>query len=259
MAKIPKPPFKWRITNGPWFSNAVATLCLDKQPRVRPLGHRRRHGRFGDHQGGAPGGLKQEPRHRDTPARRCLTGAWSPARSGRDHSAARAEAERSRSRPGGDPDAAPVSAGDGRCRYGSRARDRVSRTGRDYLENSARTSASWSTAQRRSSSEIDHRRGEPDRRAVGVLGQHAAGHQRLGDLPAGRQGRVDVDARPQPAPAYGDHAVADQRRAAARAAPRRARWPAAWYSPVFSISMTARADRAGQRVAAEGGAVLARA
>jgi hypothetical protein len=32
MAKIPKPPFKWRITNGPWFSNAVATLCLDNSP-----------------------------------------------------------------------------------------------------------------------------------------------------------------------------------------------------------------------------------
>jgi hypothetical protein len=32
MAKIPKPPFKWRITNGPWFSNAVATLCLDDSP-----------------------------------------------------------------------------------------------------------------------------------------------------------------------------------------------------------------------------------
>ncbi|WP_329092077.1 MULTISPECIES: alkaline phosphatase D family protein [unclassified Streptosporangium] len=31
-AKIPKPPFKWRITNGPWFSNAVAILSLDTNP-----------------------------------------------------------------------------------------------------------------------------------------------------------------------------------------------------------------------------------
>ncbi|MFI6510251.1 alkaline phosphatase D family protein [Streptosporangium sp. NPDC050855] len=30
--KIPRPPFKWRITNGPWFSNAVAVLCLDTSP-----------------------------------------------------------------------------------------------------------------------------------------------------------------------------------------------------------------------------------
>jgi hypothetical protein len=31
-ARIPKPPFKWRITNGPWFSNAVAILSLDAVP-----------------------------------------------------------------------------------------------------------------------------------------------------------------------------------------------------------------------------------
>ncbi|WP_449343696.1 alkaline phosphatase D family protein [Streptosporangium amethystogenes] len=32
LAKIPKAPFKWRITNGPWFSNAVAVLSLDTAP-----------------------------------------------------------------------------------------------------------------------------------------------------------------------------------------------------------------------------------
>lgn len=32
LARIPKPPFKWRITNGPWFSNAMATLSLDTTP-----------------------------------------------------------------------------------------------------------------------------------------------------------------------------------------------------------------------------------
>ncbi|GIH98514.1 metallophosphatase [Planobispora takensis] len=28
LAKIPRPPIKWRITDGPWFSNAIATLSL---------------------------------------------------------------------------------------------------------------------------------------------------------------------------------------------------------------------------------------
>ncbi|MFF5213155.1 alkaline phosphatase D family protein [Streptosporangium sp. NPDC000396] len=32
LAGIPKPPFKWRIVHGPWFSNAVATLSLDTAP-----------------------------------------------------------------------------------------------------------------------------------------------------------------------------------------------------------------------------------
>ena len=57
---------QWRITNGPWFPNAVATLCLDSPGRS--LGHRRRHERLGDHHGGAQGGLRQEPGDRDTPS-----------------------------------------------------------------------------------------------------------------------------------------------------------------------------------------------
>ena len=28
----PQAAVQWRITNGPWFSNAVATLCLDNSP-----------------------------------------------------------------------------------------------------------------------------------------------------------------------------------------------------------------------------------
>lgn len=32
LARIPKPPFTWRVTNGPWFSNALATLSLDTTP-----------------------------------------------------------------------------------------------------------------------------------------------------------------------------------------------------------------------------------
>ncbi|GAA1017162.1 metallophosphatase [Acrocarpospora pleiomorpha] len=36
-ARLPKPPFKWRITNGPWFSNALATLTFptDGVPEAR--------------------------------------------------------------------------------------------------------------------------------------------------------------------------------------------------------------------------------
>ncbi|MBG0816021.1 alkaline phosphatase D family protein [Planomonospora sp. ID82291] len=29
LAKIPRPPIRWRITEGPWFSNAIATLDLE--------------------------------------------------------------------------------------------------------------------------------------------------------------------------------------------------------------------------------------
>ncbi|MFI6885585.1 alkaline phosphatase D family protein [Streptosporangium canum] len=32
LARIPKPPFKWRIVHGPWFSNALATLSLGTGP-----------------------------------------------------------------------------------------------------------------------------------------------------------------------------------------------------------------------------------
>ncbi|MFF4415183.1 alkaline phosphatase D family protein [Streptosporangium sp. NPDC001559] len=32
LARIPRPPFGWRVTNGPWFSNALATLSLDTTP-----------------------------------------------------------------------------------------------------------------------------------------------------------------------------------------------------------------------------------
>lgn len=32
LAKIPRPPFSWRIVHGPWFSNAVANLTLDTVP-----------------------------------------------------------------------------------------------------------------------------------------------------------------------------------------------------------------------------------
>jgi hypothetical protein len=28
LARVPRPPFRWRITKGPWFQNAVATLTL---------------------------------------------------------------------------------------------------------------------------------------------------------------------------------------------------------------------------------------
>ncbi|WP_246074690.1 hypothetical protein [Nonomuraea terrae] len=28
LAGVPRPPFRWRITKGPWFQNAVATLTL---------------------------------------------------------------------------------------------------------------------------------------------------------------------------------------------------------------------------------------
>ncbi|MGP3910248.1 alkaline phosphatase D family protein [Nonomuraea sp. 10N515B] len=31
LARIPRPPFRWRITKGPWFQNAVATLTLPDQ------------------------------------------------------------------------------------------------------------------------------------------------------------------------------------------------------------------------------------
>ena len=32
LARIPRPPFSWRIIHGPWFSNAVAGLSLDTVP-----------------------------------------------------------------------------------------------------------------------------------------------------------------------------------------------------------------------------------
>ena len=28
-AKVPDPPFRWRITKGPWFDNSIATLRVD--------------------------------------------------------------------------------------------------------------------------------------------------------------------------------------------------------------------------------------
>nr|BFE88059.1 hypothetical protein GCM10020093_106600 [Planobispora longispora] len=34
-ARIPRPPIRWRITDGPWFSNAIATLSLEGPVSVR--------------------------------------------------------------------------------------------------------------------------------------------------------------------------------------------------------------------------------
>ncbi|MFC4059478.1 alkaline phosphatase D family protein [Planomonospora corallina] len=35
LARVPRPPIRWRITDGPWFSNAIATLTLDEAPSAR--------------------------------------------------------------------------------------------------------------------------------------------------------------------------------------------------------------------------------
>ena len=52
-------------------------------------------------------------------------------------------------------------------------------------QSSVSDASSWSSAQSRSSSRDHQRRRQPDGRAVGVLGQHAAVHQPLADLAAG--------------------------------------------------------------------------
>lgn len=90
-----------------------------------------------------------------------------------------------------------------------------------------------------------------------VLDQHAQLHQPLGDLPARAVPRGDVDARPQPAPAYGGHRTpADQQ----------VQLPVQVVAELGGTLLVLagaqhrdhlQGDRAGQRVAAEGGAVLA--
>ena len=118
------------------------------------------------------------------------------------------------------------------------------------------TAASWSRPQPRSSSLTTSGGSETDRRAVGVLRQDAAGHQGLADLPAGADRGVDVDACPQAAGADADDAVADHRietRAHDDAEPGGAGLELAGGQHVDDRA----ADRAGQRVAAEGAAVLA--
>ena len=82
-------------------------------------------------------------------------------------------------------------------------------------------------------------------------------HQPLAGLAAGHQRRVDVDAGPQAAAATAvtPCPISPFRRVCRRSPSSAAR---AWYSPVFSSAITARADRARQRVAAERRAVLAR-
>ena len=56
----------------------------------------------------------------------------------------------------------------------------------------------------------DERRREAQGRAVGVLGQHTAVGQREADLLAGRERRVDVDARPQAERADAGDALAQE-------------------------------------------------
>src|SRR5918998_4572353 len=58
----------------------------------------------------------------------------------------------------------------------------------------------------------DHDRGgQPDGRAVGVLGQHTAAGQRLTQVAAAGQGGIEIHPGPQAARAYADHAAPEQR------------------------------------------------
>src|SRR5262249_5161491 len=81
----------------------------------------------------------------------------------------------------------------------------------------------------------DQGRGKPDRRAVGVLGQHPALGEPLAGLPAGQRG--ELDAGPQPAPPHVAHARLGQRRQPG--GPVRARLGRA-LSPVASTAITSR-------------------
>jgi hypothetical protein len=56
----------------------------------------------------------------------------------------------------------------------------------------------------------DQRRSDAQRTFVGLLAEDAAITQRHRDLAPGLGGRVDVDAGPQAAPAYGHQTLADQ-------------------------------------------------
>ncbi len=91
--------------------------------------------------------------------------------------------------------------------------------------------------------------GEPDRAAVGVLGEYPGCHQAFGDLAAVQLG--ELDSGPQAA------ARTSRTTLAGSAFSRSCRWvpslaDCSWNSPVFSMAMTSRAMAQASGIAAEG-------
>ena len=128
-----------------------------------------------------------------------------------------------------------------------------------YGAQPASTAASWSTAWSISSSVITSGGASRIVEPWVSLASTPRAAQPLAGLPAGHQRRVDVDAGPQAAAAHRDDALADQRRPGRRAGARPSSAERALVLAGGQQPDDRAADRAGQRVAAERRAVLARA
>ena len=118
------------------------------------------------------------------------------------------------------------------------------------------TDSNWSRAQSRSSWLIISGGASLIVRAVRVLGEHARSAQPLADLAPGQRRRTRRRPTGRGRALRGRCCAGSAASRSCRCAPSLAE--RSWNSPVSSIAMTSRADRAGQRVAAERRAVLAR-
>ena len=104
----------------------------------------------------------------------------------------------------------------------------------------------------------DHkRRGQADRRAVSVLGQHMPPGQRLADVTTGAETRINVNPGPQAARSEREHAATDH---AIQPVPQLNAEPGCPLLVVAGLQQSdyCPPDSAGERVATEGAAMLAR-